>query len=679
MTSRPCKTLTLAVTLVTFGSGLCSAYAQVDSQVGVVEAPPPSTPNSYYPGNRAPLVPSAMTKLPVGSIRPEGWVREQLRLMADGFTGRLAEISQWCKFEGSAWASPKGEGKFGWEEMPYWLKGFTDLGYVLGDERITAEARKWIEAILSSQRADGYFGTEENLKTPDIWPNMVVLYALRSHYEATGDPRIVPFITRYFRWLTTVPKDKLLPGSWQKVRGGDNLDSIYWLYNRTGDGWLLDLANLNHERTADWTHGIASWHGVNIAQGFREPAQYYQQSHDLRDLRAGRRNYETVFGLYGQVPGGMYGADENAREGHFGPRQGAETCAMVELMWSCELLNGITGESKWGDRCEDVAFNSLPASMTPDLQGLHYLTCPNQIQLDRTNKAPVIENEGDMFSYNPHEYRCCQHNVAFGWPYFAEHLWMATPGNGLAAFLYGPCSVTAKVGNDAEVSITETTGYPFDDAIKFAVYTARPTRFPLFLRVPGWCQKPRVNINGEEFNVAPSVKGWMHLDRIWRDGDRLELVLPMDISVRVWAKNQNAISVDRGPLTYALRIGEKWQRYGGTDPWPAFEVFPTTSWNFGLIVDLHQPTASITVSERVEKLAAQPFTLENAPITLRVKARRIAPWKQEASGLVGELQRSPVYVEELTESVRLIPMGCARLRVAVFPRLGEGKNARPWK
>jgi DUF1680 family protein len=665
--------------LIALGSGGVLASAQVARQAGVVELPLPGKPNNHYVGNRAPLLPSALNKLPIGSIRPEGWIRGQLRLMADGFTGHLPEISQWCKFEGSAWANPKGEGRFGWEELPYWLKGFTDLGYVLGDERIIGQARKWIEAILATQREDGYFGTAENLKTPDLWPNMVALYALRSHHEATGDPRIVPFMTRYFRWLTTVPRDRFLPESWQKVRGGDNLDSIYWVYNRTGEDRLLELAKLNHERTADWTHGIPTWHGVNLAQGFREPAQYYQQSFDLTDLEATLRNYQMIYSKYGQVPGGMYGADENAREGYVGPRQGTETCAMVEMMWSCEMLLGITGNSQWGDRCEDVAFNSFPASMTPDLKGLHYLTCPNQIQLDRTNKAPMIQNEGDMFSYNPHDYRCCQHNVAFGWPYFAEHLWMATPDNGLAAALYGPCRVTAKVGQDSEVSITETTDYPFDERISFVVYVSKTTRFPLFLRLPAWCRNPQVVVNGEQFKIAPDIKGWIHLDRTWKEGDRVDLILPMRVSVRVWAKNKNALSVDRGPLTYSLKIGEDWRRSGGTDTWPAFEVFPTTPWNWGLIVNLQEPATSFTIEKRDGKLAAQPFTQQDAPITLKAKARIIREWKQENNGLIAEVQQSPVASPELTETVTLIPMGCARLRISAFPRIGEGKDARPWR
>lgn len=624
--------------------------------------------NHFYTGNRAPLLPSAFVKLPVGAIRPEGWLRQQLLLMAEGFTGHLPELSQWCRFEGSAWTSPSGEGQFGWEELPYWLKGFTDLGYVLGNQRIIAEAKRWIDAILNSQQPSGYFGSKTNLVAFDIWPNMVALYPIRTYHEATGDPRVLNFMTKYFRWLAGIPRDKFLPGSWQKVRGGDNLESIYWLYNRTGDPSLLDLAALNHERTADWTGGIPTWHGVNLTQGFREPAEYYQQAHEPQFLKATLRNYETVMRKYGQVPGGMFGADENAREGYSGPRQAAETCSMVEFMYSDEMLLGITGDPVWGDRCEDVAFNSLPASMTPDLKGLHYLTAPNLIQLDRTNKAPMVENDGDMFSFNPHSYRCCQHNVAFGWPYFAEHLWMAAPGNGLAAALYAPSEVRAKVGDGTEVTIREQTDYPFEERVELIITTPRPVHFPLMLRVPGWCRNPGVMINGRREPGRAERAGWITLERSWQNGDQVSLTLPMEIGVRVWNQNKNAVSVDRGPLTYSLEIGERWQRSGGTDRWPAYEVFPTTAWNYGLLVDPAAPGASIQVAQ-TRPVSPQPFTPAAAPVKLRARGQRLPQWKQEPNGLVGEIQMSPLTSKERVEELTLIPMGCARLRITVFPQI----------
>lgn len=659
--------------------------------------------NSFYTGNRPPLLPNPLIKLPVGSIRPEGWLRFQLVAEAAGMVGRLEEISPWCKFEGNAWADPQGRGEHGWEELPYWLRGFTSLGYVLGDDRLIGRARRWIEAILASQRPDEYFGPQSNREGPmiDVWPNMIALYALRSHYEATGDPRVLSLMERYFRWQLGLPKDQFLPGSWQKIRGGDNLDSIYWLYNRTGHSWLLELAHINHERTADWFGGIPSWHGVNICQGFREPAQYYQQAHDPRYLEATERNYRTVMELYGQVPGGMFGADENARPGFAGPRQAAETCSMVEFMWSHELLTSITGDVTWADRCEEVAFNSLPAALTPDLKALHYLTAPNMIQLDRTSKAPLLENSGDMLSYSPFEqYRCCQHNVSFGWPYFTEHLWMATRDNGLAAVLYAPCTVTAKVGagpdaaGGVEVTWAEETGYPFSEDIDFRLVamSRERVRFTLYLRIPQWCTQPVILVNGqaplarEDENGEHSFPGihstggsgrWVAITRDWQRGDRVELRLPMAITVRRWEKNRRAVSIYRGPLAFSLAIGERWERYGGTDDFPCYEVFPTTPWNYALLVDkgvqVEKSAGAIGGSEQ-----QQPFTPENAPLRLKVRARRVPGWQQEANGLIGELPESPVdpaAVEVTEEVVTLIPMGCARLRVSAFPEVIRSRPA----
>jgi hypothetical protein len=652
-----------------------------------VETLPTLPGNAFYVSNRAPLRPSPLIKLPIGAIRPAGWLRQQLVLMSQGLTGRLTELSPWCQFEGSAWASPDGQGANGWEELPYWLKGFGDLGYILGDERIIREARRWIEAVLASQEPDGYFGPRANKANNDLWPNMIMLYVLRSFYEATGDDRVLPFMARYFRWQFSQPPDQLLPGSWQHWRGGDNLDSIYWLYNRTGEPWLLDLAQIIHERTADWTNTIPTWHGVNLCQGFREPAEYYQQAHDPRFLQATERNYATVMGIYGQVPGGMFGADENCRPGYTDPRQAAETCSMVEFMFSNEMLLKITGDPQYADRCEEIAFNSFPASQPPDLKGLHYLTAPNMVQLDRQNKAPLLQNGGNMLAYDPYGYRCCQHNISHGWPYYAEHLWLATADNGLAAVLYAPCEVEARVGDGTTVRIAEETDYPFGERVDFILATPRPVAFPLVLRIPRWCQEARVEINGRTVSPDPlqgrgggeypPPSSYVVLERTWQDGDRVRLELPMSLTLKVWEKNKHAVSVQRGPLTYSLQIGERWERYGGTEEWPAYEVFPTTPWNYGLIVDWNHPEASFEVVRRPGPLADQPFTVDQAPLHLIARGKRIPSWKLE-QGLVGALQESPVRSDEPVETITLIPMGCARLRLSAFPTIGEGPDAQDW-
>ena len=439
---------------------------------GIPNRPPaPPEPKSLYIANRRPLVPSAFIKLPIGSITPKGWLRRQLELEADGMTGHLEEISKWCKFEGNAWVSRTGQGDNGWEECTYWLKGYGDLGYVLKDEKIIKAARRWIDGVLSSQEPDGYFGPRAN-KTglegkPDLWPHMVMLNVLQSFQEATGDPRVLPFISRYLRWLYRQPETYFGNGYWPKIRFGDTIETAYWLYNRTGEPWLLDLARRIHNNMQDWTTGVHNWHNVNVAQGFREPGIYYLQARDGEFLRAAGRNYEEVMGLYGQFPGGGFAGDENCRPGFTDPRQGFETCGMVEFMHSFEMLTKISGSAVWSDRCEDVAFNSLPAALTPDEKGLHYLTCANQVRLDKSNHAPGINNEGTMFSFSPYEvYRCCQHNVSHGWPYYAEELWLTTPDRGLCASLYAASEVTAQVGDGSTIKVSEETDYPFSDTVR---------------------------------------------------------------------------------------------------------------------------------------------------------------------------------------------------------------------
>ena len=668
-------------------SAAVAGYAAAETRIESVPRPPTDVRTALYPSNREPLAPSPLVKLPIGAVKPRGWLRHMLQLEADGFIGHLPEISRWCKADGNAWLSPEGNGHSPWEELPYWLKGFGDLGYVLGDERITKEARQWIEGILSSQRDDGWFGPRVNLThlkgKPDVWPNMIAMNCLQSFHEATGDERVLPFLTQYFRWQMSVPDDDFLLPYWQKMRAGDNLESVYWLYNRTGEAPLLEVARKVHRRTADWTGGVANWHGVNFSQCFRQPAIYWMQARQDTFRQAAYRNYDTAMGLYGQVPGGMFGADENCRNGFDDPRQAAETCSMVEYMHSFEMLTRITGDPLWADRCEEVAFNSFPASRTPDLKGLHYLTAPNMVVLDAKNHSPGVQNGGCMLAYNPHSYRCCQHNVSHGWPYYAEELWLATADGGLCASLYAAGEVTARVADGATVTITEETDYPFSEQVRFRVTAPKAVRFPLYLRIPGWCKGASVTINGKAVEAKAEPLAYLVIDRTWpeeSDGDVVTLTLPMRLEAVLWEKNKSAVSVRRGPLWFALKIGEEWKRIGGTDDWPAFEVHPTTPWNYGLAVDADHPEESIQVTqpEVGPKAPGQAITFREPPILLKAKARKIPEWNLDRHGLVAVLQPSPARTNEPTETVTLIPMGCARLRISAFPTVSTSPDAHAW-
>jgi hypothetical protein len=623
-----------------------------------------------YVTNRAPLQPDAFLRLPPGATKATGWLATQLGYQLDGINGRMTEISHFLQYDNTGWIHPN---LGGWEELPYWLKGFGSLGYVTGDSRVQAETTKWINGVLATQASDGFFGPS-SLRTslnngPDFWPHMPMLHAIRSHGEFTGDSRVVPFFTRFFTFMNAQGPGAFSQ-SWGSFRWADTLDTVFWTYNRTGDAFLLDLARKIHANSANYMNNLPTLHNVNLAQGFREPAVYSTLSGDPAHRQASYNVYNTIMSSYGQFPGGGFAGDENARPGFGDPRQGFETCGIVEFMASHEILGRITGDPIWADRVEDLAFNSLPASLDQRQKGIHYITSANSIaQLDRPGSQAQFQNGFAMQAYmlGIDNYRCCPHNYGQGWPYYVEEMWAATPDNGLAAQLHGPSRVTARVGDGTAVTVTADTTYPFSDTITLTVSTPKALAFPLYLRIPGWCTQPAVAVNGVAASVSPGPS-YGKIERTWSNGDRVVLRLPMQARVRTWTANHNAVSVDFGALTFSLAITENWARVGGTDAWPTSEVRPGSAWNYGLALNGFAVTTGLGS-------ANDPFSPANAPIKITTGAQKIPAWQADRDAIVTPLQDSPTPSSEPAETVTLIPMGAARLRITSFPRIGAGK---PW-
>ena len=630
----------------------------------------------------AALRPLALGKLPVGTIKPEGWLLKQLQLQRDGLNGHLGEISAWLDRNNNAWLVDGGDR--GWEEVPYWLRGYSHLANLLNDPEMQKEAKFWIDAVIASQKDNGYFGplNERNGK-PEIWAQMIMLWVLQNHYEFTADERVLPFMKRYFEWEMAQPDENFLEDYWENCRGGDNMWSVIWYYSKTGDASVLPLIEKIHRNNADCTNParLPNWHNVNIAQYFREPAEMYLANGDSAMLTATYNVHDLIRRTYGQVPGGMFGADENARIGYIDPRQGTETCGFAEQILSDGVMLGITADPLWAENMEDIAFNSFPASMMPDLKALRYITSPNHTVSDSENHHPGIDNHGPFLNMNPFSSRCCQHNHGLGWPSFTQSLAFKTNDNGVAYAVYAPNQATVSVDGGKEVTITEETNYPFSDTLRFVISAKENASFPIYFRIPSWAKGAKAYVNGKSTG-APQAGTYLRIDGEWANADEVELIFPMELTLRRWPTNRNSASINYGPLTLSLRINERyekvnsaemaigdsrWQENADPQKWPTYEIYADSPWNYSLILPESNPFADFKVTRLPWPADNQPFTLQGVPLEVKATARTIPTWGIDETGLTGVLPREDAPRSAEINEITLVPMGAARLRISSFP------------
>lgn len=661
---------------------------------------------SRYVFNRAPLAAKQYCELPLGAIRPEGWLRDELERMSQGMTGHLDEWYPEVCGPLNAWLGGDGDT---WERGPYWIDGLYPLAKLLDDDALDAKAMKWIEWTLANQRPDGQIGPrtlrkEDRTQPPpagvqihkpdDWWPRMVMLKILQQHYLATGDQRVLECLDRYFRYqLKELPNRPLhdpqnpRSGSWWAAqRGGDNLMVVLWFYNITGEQYLLDLAELLSEQTVP----VASWFGpgvdnvirfrgdqgpalhcVNVAQMMKTPVIRWQLDQSQQRLDAVENGFADLRVFHGQ-PHGLFGGDEGLHGD--GPDRGSELCTAVEMMFSLEKMFEITGNPMFGDRLERVAYNALPTQATDDYRGRQYFQQTNQVQ--------VTEGERDFFNDGGERqvygllngYPCCTCNMHQGWPKFAQHLWMASRDNGLAAIAYAPSTVTAQVADGQTATLKMETGYPFEEVVSITVSVSEPTVFPLNLPIPGWAAAARVEVNGEP--TGKPNAGCMHeVAREWKDGDVVTLILPMDLRTSQWFAR--GVAIERGPLVYALDVGEAWSEVERARPDGVpdtamhrgyIEVRPTSPWNYALPERVVQdPQQHIEVVQG-EVPNRNPWTREAAPVHLVTKGIRLPYWTlNRNSAAVPPLSSAPRPKDAQEEEITLIPYGATTVRTAVFP------------
>jgi len=616
--------------------------------------------------------------LPLGSVVPRGWLKSQLQLQATGLSGHLDET--WPDVgPNSGWLGGTGESG---ERGPYFLDGLIPLAYLLDDSRLKVKAQKFIEWTIKSQRENGMFGPVSN---DDWWPRMVMLKALTQYQEVTADPRVIPFMKRYFAYqLAELPTRPLQ--SWGKFRWQDQALTVLWLYDRIKDPALLKLVRLLHTQGYDWiaqydnfqykqrmsrlqialsskTPGLhdvkMATHGVNNGEAVKTGALWSRVSSSNSDRQAVLKMISELERYHG-LPNGMFSCDEHLAGPS--PSQGSELCTVVEYMFSLEQSLAILGDASLGDRLEKLAFNALPGAMTDDMWAHQYNQQANQVECS-LHKEPWTTDgpESNLYGLEPH-FGCCTANFSQGWPKFAMSLFMTSSEGALVAAAYSPCEVRTNLRGTA-IHIVEETEYPFRGTIRMTVSPSRRLSFPLLLRIPGWAENAQIVVNGRQ-ESAPMAGTFARIEREWKQGDVVEITFPMQ--PRVITGFNESVSVERGPLVFSYSIGQDWLKLRDRGMTADWQVYPTSRWNYAVEADTLAQPQKITVSESA--LTDRPFALESTPIQLHIQARLLPEW-MASEGVAGTLPESPVDSVEHPDTIMLVPYAAAKLRITSFPQL----------
>ena len=643
----------------------------------------------FEPPTRAAMIP-----LPPGAVEPGGWLRDWCLAAKDGYTGHMDEVHQ--EFV-RAWAvdhtmtGPRlnwPQGGWPYEGGGYWFDGLVRLGYILHDDALIEQANKRLDVVVSHMNPNGisFLWWLDKNKPDDVkgsvvsgawpmWANGLLGRALAAYYAGSGDRRVLQTLEagysgdrdwmrlgwgmsnpwpafETYTWTGNKEIGAALTTVFSKDGGGKSPGGDSWSRYRKMPNTKPGAETNDHvvhflESTTPWALGY-------LWTGRHEFLDATLAWHDLLERDA-------------MQPSGVPVADE-----YYGPTgafRATETCDVAGYVWSQLALLRVSGQGRMADRTERALFNAGPATVARDFKTHVYFQSPNRV-VDNSPPCPHGPRASGCSYKKCHYPLCCTAALNRIVPNYVMHMWMATYDNGLAATCYGPCKVSALAADRVPVEIVCRTDYPFNDVIDVSVKPAREATFPLSFRIPGWCKSAELSLNGSAVKAVPDANGFVRIERLWKSGDAVRLRFPMSVAVQTGrddnAKGAPYASVSYGPLLFALPI---------PDTKDANTPDPAAKWNYALDMQGDKLGADITVQH-----GAMPARWDwplQSPLTLQANGV-VCDWTPNPKS--PRLPSEPIAKRGTPEKITLVPYGCTKFRVSMFPVTGrtfEGSGMKP--
>ncbi len=590
-------------------------------------------------------------------LKPTLWLKRQLEIQAEGLSGSLDKM--WPDIKESAWIGGEREG---WERVPYWLDGFIPLAYLLRNEDMICRAKKYIDAIIDQQCDDGWICpcSDDQRANYDSWAVILIAKVLTVYYDCSKDERIPTVIYRvlknYYELLST---GQISLQKWAKFRWFECFIAIDFTYQRFKEDWLLKLSRLIKVQGADynsftelWKRPINCWrfetHIVNLTMMLKSEAvscdilgeEYTDNAEYLREI-LGRYN-STVYESF---------TGDECLSG-LSPIQGTELCSIVEQMYSYELLYAYTGDSKWAERLEVLAFNALPATISDDMWTHQYLQMSNQISCQKFPGKSLFrtnDSEAHLFGLEPN-FGCCTANFNQGWPKLALSTFMYRDNTVINALML-PCELKTDLFN-----IKLETNYPFENEMKYTIDTEKD--FNLIIRIPSFAKN--LTINGKRAKTedkAFEVKAG-HTD-IYITFDTVPQYKPRPYGLNAVQCGSILFSV---PIKYD-KIMKEYEKDGVERKYPYcdYEFIPDSDWNYAYCSD--------TLKLLRNGVGNIPFSSENPPLTVKTSVKKINWGLEDGYDTVcAKIPESTTAISDAID-IDLYPYGCSKLRMTELPKI----------